>query len=329
LIELADRRQAAVVVLGDHGFGPFREKICVNEVLRRRGLQRLASRASTWRHRAARTAWKVRKWLHRRTQGGSTAGVRRPLEALAPVDWRRTAALAVHGELSALVYLNDTMRFGRGPLATPRQREQAEAEAMAAFRESRHPVTGEALFEGAYATRERFACDPMARGWPDVVAIPAPGFHTRSKFDARGQLLFADPTLTGTHRRETVLMIRAPWAAWGTRPGVAREVLRCAQKDRGTQKDAPPQDDSRATVEMRDVAPTILGLLGQPPGEHMTGHCITDRGAVPGGVEIHHDRAARPAARPVAAPGHAASSSPAGPEQRLVEDRLRDLGYLE
>jgi hypothetical protein len=80
---------------------------------------------------------------------------------------------------------------------------------------------------------------------------------------------------------------------------------------------------------MRDVAPTILGLLGQPPGEHMTGHCITDRGAVPGGVEIHHDRAARPAARPVAAPGHAASSSPAGPEQRLVEDRLRDLGYLE
>src|SRR5205823_2120644 len=79
LIELADRRRAAVVVLGDHGFGPFREKIYVNEILRRHGLQHLASPAAAWRHRAVRTAWKFRKWLHRRTQGGSTAVVRRPL----------------------------------------------------------------------------------------------------------------------------------------------------------------------------------------------------------------------------------------------------------
>src|SRR5205814_9068839 len=123
-----------------------------------------------------RTTWKLRKWLHRRTRGGSTAVVRRPLEGLAPLDWQRTAAFAVHGELSALVYLNDAKRFGRGAIRSSRQREQAEADALAAFREARHPVTGEALFEDSYATRERFGCDPIARGWPDVIGIPTPGF---------------------------------------------------------------------------------------------------------------------------------------------------------
>ncbi len=340
LIELADRRRAAVVVLGDHGFGPFREKICVNEVLRQRGLQRLASRATAWRHRAARTAWKLRKWLHRRTQEGSTAGLRRPLEALAPVDWRRTAALAVHGELSALVYLNDVARFGRGPIAAPRQREQAEADTLAAFREVRHPTTGEALFEDVYATRERFDCDTIARGWPDVVAIPAPGFHTRSKFDTAGHLLFADPTLTGTHRRETVLMIRAPSvAAAGTLGGrqVACHSERSEESTWGTRLACQATDTRaacptrRPVVEMRDVAPTILGLLGQPPGKHMTGRCLTDSQAIAAGVEVRHHRTSKLAARADATPAGQGEDSQglAGQDHRLVEDRLRDLGYLE
>ncbi len=314
LIELAERRRAAVVVLGDHGFGPFREKICVNEVLRRSGLQRLTSRTAAWQHRAARTAWKLRKWLHRRAGGGSTAGIRRPLEALAPVDWRRTAALAVHGELAALVYLNDAQRFGRGPLATSRQRDQAEADALAAFREARHPVTEEPLFDHAYATRGLIGCDPIARGWPDVVAIPAPGFHTRTKFDTARRLLCDDPTLTGTHRRETVLMIHAPGLA-------------CTVPLRGVQS-------TRPVAEMRDVAPTILALLGQPPGTQMTGRSLlagaghlADPSAGTRRAQRETHLAACLDGRPAAPQESCLELS--GREHRVVEDRLRDLGYLE
>jgi predicted AlkP superfamily phosphohydrolase/phosphomutase len=292
-------------VLGDHGFGPFREKICVNELLRSRGLLRLASLADACRHRAVRTAWKVRKWLHRRAQSGSTAALRRPLEALAPLDWRRTMAFAVHGELSALVYLNDRERFGRGPIATPRQREQTEADALAAFREARHPVTHEPLFESAYATRERFGHDPVARGWPDVVAIPSPGFHTRTKFDAgilrSGKLLRGDPTLVGTHRPDTVLMIRSTMAA------------------------------GRKAADMRDVAPTILSLLGQPPGKQMTGRALGDD-AGQGAAGVVASRSGIQVALQEEA-ARQPDSSPVGETENqdrgIVENRLRDLGYLE
>jgi hypothetical protein len=321
--------------LGDHGFGPFREKICVNQVLRQRGLQRLASFPSAWRHRAVRTAWKVRKWLHRRRQGGSTAGVRRPLEALAPVDWRRTAALAVHGELSALVYFNDADRFGRGPIGTPRQREQVQAEAVAAFREARHPITDEPLFEDVYATRDRFGCEPISRGWPDLVAIPAPGFHTRTKFGAGRRLLSADPTLTGTHRRDTALMIRAPSANANPNPhpeGSEEPRAMPHEPFSGDRTDAP------AVAQMRDVAPTILGLLSLPVGKHMTGRCLLNgQMAVqspgetrpgPGGIAIHQLR--RPTTVPLG-PGTArpGSRGMTEPDRRIVEDRLRDLGYLD
>jgi predicted AlkP superfamily phosphohydrolase/phosphomutase len=307
LMELADRRRAALVVLGDHGFGPFREKICVNELLRQQGLLQPASHADAFRHRVARTAWKVRKWLHRRSQRGGTAALRRPLAALAPLDWRRTRAFAVHGELSALVYLNDAERFGRGPIASPRQREQTEAETIAAFREARHPVTREPLFESAYAARDRLGCDPITRGWPDVVAIPAPGFHTRTKFGSRfsagkGQLLFADSTLTGTHRRETALMIRSPFAA------------------------------GRQIAEMRDVAPTILRLLGQPPAAHMSGCALDDSAgrrvdpellAGQHGVQFAAKGTALGGAR------DAGTEEPSSEDRQIVENRLRDLGYLE
>jgi predicted AlkP superfamily phosphohydrolase/phosphomutase len=292
LLELADRRGAAVVVLSDHGFGQFREKISVAEVLRQRELLRLASPCRRVAHRIARSGWKVRKWHARVCRGGSTASVRRPLTALAPIDWRRSLALAVHGELSALVYLNDSARFGKGAIVAPRQREQAEEELLAAFREVQHPRTREPLFLDVYSTRRRFGCDPVVRNWPDIVAIPAPGFHTRTKFDAPGRLLLEDPALTGTHRREGILLIQAPGAVTG----------------------------QRYTAHMRDVAPTILHVLGLPPGGAMTGRVL------------HEMIGERPEAmRPKRELQLASNSVPAmcPREQAVVEQRLRDLGYLD
>jgi hypothetical protein len=216
-------------------------------------------------------------------------------------------AFAVHGELSALVYLNDLERFGRGPIASPQQRQQAEADAIAAFREARHPVTGEILFESAYAVRERFCCDPVVRGWPDVVAIPAPGFHTRSKFESRlsvgkNPLLLDDPTLAGTHRRESALLIRSPLAA------------------------------GRQAAEMRDVAPTILQLLGQSPGEQMTGRAIDDSADRHGRNEPSAEPGVPFAVKRTTFRANAAADAGqelSGQDRSVVENRLRDLGYLE
>ncbi|HEV3004162.1 MAG TPA: alkaline phosphatase family protein [Pirellulales bacterium] len=293
LITLAERRRSAVVAVSDHGFGPFREKITLAEILSRRGLLKLPGWSGAASYYVRRGGWKLRKLVWRRLRPGcSTAQLTRPLDSLLAIDWKRSSALALHGNLGGLIYLNTPDRFGGGPLATPRLRDQALAEVAAAFDEARHPETGERLFVDVFGTAERFGLDPVEAMWPDVLAIPAPGFHTRHKFDAAPQLLRNDPTLTATHRLEGVLMVQAPGVVSGNAP----------------------------TAELRDVAPTILHLLGVPAPARMSGRILT---------EIFADCSPATACE---AHGRRGMLEPAGitdADQRSVEARLRDLGYLD
>ena len=198
----------------------------------------------------------------------------------------------MHGDLGGLIYLNSRERFGSGPVNTPRQREQALADAMAAFREAQHPETGEPLFEEIFGVASQFHCDPVERMWPDLVAIPAPGFHTRHKFDAAPQLLRRDPTLTATHRLEGVLMVQAPGVASGRSEG----------------------------AELRDVAPTILQLLGLPVPSRMTGRVLR---------EILSDNAPARPTEAIESPTVFQLAGITDADQVCVEARLRDLGYLD
>lgn len=293
LMELASRRKAAVVTLSDHGFGPFREKITLPELLARRGLLKMPGWSAKGAYHLRRGGWKLRKTLWRRFRPGcSTAQLTRPLDSLLPVDWRRSVALALHGDLGGMIYLNTPERFGSGPVGTPRQREQTLADAAAAFREARHPETGERLFVEVTDTADRHGIDPVERMWPDLVAIPAPGFHTRHKFDAAPQLLRRDPTLTATHRQDGVLMVHAP--------GVAR--------------------GRSQTAELRDVAPTILHLLGMPAPARMSGRVLS---------EILSNPSPAPMSQPIDAPAVLQLAGITDADQVCVEARLRDLGYLD
>ena len=293
LMELAARRQAAVVAVSDHGFGPFRGTITLAEILAGHGLLRLPRGLAAAGYQVRRGGWKLRKNLWRRLRPGwSTAQLTRPLDSLLPIDWRRSAALALHGNLGGLIYLNTRERFGTGPLETGRHREQALADVIAAFEGARHPETGERLFVEVYGAAERFGIDPVERMWPDVVAIPTAGFHTRHKFDARPRLVRGDAAMAATHRLEGVLLVEAPRAAAGGYPA----------------------------AELRDVAPTVLRLLGLPAPASMSGRSLdvffrgVSRVAPPGGAE--------PRREPVLA-------GITDADQVCVEARLRDLGYLD
>lgn len=293
LMELAARRHAAVVAVSDHGFGPFRGTITLSTILAGHGLLHVPRGLDVAGYQVRRGGWKLRKILWRRLRPGwSTAGLTRPLDSLLPIDWRRSAALALHGNLGGLIYLNTRERFGTGPLQTARQREQALADCIAAFQGTRHPETGERLFVEVYGTAERFDLDPVEQMWPDVLAVPTAGFHTRHKFDARPRLVRGDAAMAGTHRQEGVLLINAPRAM----PGL------------------------HASAELRDVAPTILRLLGLSAPGSMSGRALDElfrgvaRARLPDAVEPRRD--------PVLAGITEA-------DQRCVEARLRDLGYLD
>lgn len=292
LVELAHRRNATVFVVSDHGFGPFREKISVREVLRRRDLLAPATIGQRLQFRAVRNLWKARRWARKTLYGRATNSMRRPLGSLDSIDWRRTRAVALHGAMSGLLYLVTPERFGRGPVATSSQHRQALAETMAAFREAAHPETGEALFETIIDVASTTGADPLEHCLPDVIAIPSPGFHARVKADRRPKLVPADPDLTGTHRASGVLMISGS----GVAPG-----HRCA-------------------AHLRDVAPTLLSMLGVAGGESMQGESLSEAWNLD--LPITADERHAPAMS-----GWQAGMSV--DDQALVEQRLRELGYID
>lgn len=307
LLELAARRRAAVLVVSDHGFGPFREKISLAELLRQRELIVPSDTPRRLLHGLARKTWRWRRSLARRLRPGrSAAGIPRPLTSLAPIDWRRSRAVALHGNLAALVYLNTPARFGDGPVAGDDAYDRTLAETIAAFQEARHPETGEALFVDVRATRDSLACDPLERSWPDVVAVPAGGFHTRPKFDPGWRLMVPDVKLAGTHRTNGVLMVDAP----GVTPGQWLQA------------------------RLSDVTPLVLRLLGIAPLVGMTEggemRRLWGEAARPPSPAIVSDqvrRDQRPLATATAGETRGAALSMAA--QAEVESRLRDLGYLD
>lgn len=293
LMELAARRGAAVVAVSDHGFGPFRGKITLAEILSPAGLLHWPRGAAAAGYYLRNGAWRLRKYLYRRLKpGASTAQLTRPLDTLLPIDWRRSMALALHGNLGGLIYLNTQDRFATGPLKTSRQRHLALAEVMHAFQTAAHPETGEPLFVEVFGTAERFKIDPVQKLWPDVVAIPAAGFHTRHKIDPQPQIVRSDPAMAATHRLEGVLLLNAPQIAAG----------------------------AYDSAELRDVAPTILRMLGLGVPAQMSGQPLDD---------ILYGGSRRAASEPQSDHHVLQLAGITDADQVRVEARLRDLGYLD
>lgn len=294
LLEMADRHGAGVAMLSDHGFGDFREKICVSELLRRNGFlsEGLPSRL---RYSVARSAWKMKKWARKRFNPGlNTANLVRRPEMLSPIDWRRSVATCLHGNLAGLVYLNTPERFGRGGLSGESQRDRVSAELVEMFLAATHPDTGEALFEDAYSSADRVDRDPIEARLPEVIAVPSPGFHTRQKFDPTGRLMRGDPSLTGTHRKSGVLMLRVPDATIG----------------------------ERHQASLRDVAPTLLNLLGLAGGAEMEGEVLSQMFA---GTASLSERGSD---IPVTAHSRTNQTREEQGTEKLTQ-RLQELGYLE
>ena len=126
--------------------------------------------------------------------------------------------------------------------------------------------------------------------------------------DRSGQLVRPDTQMAATHRREGVLMIGPPAAPLG----------------------------KPATADLRDVAPTILEMLGAAPLRDAEGRVLCELFPVVGDHAIAQlprvpTRITDAAKRHPPAQRHAsdATTPPMPVDQRDVEKRLRELGYME
>jgi len=304
LCELAARRDAGVVVVSDHGFGPFRGIIQLPNLLARGGRLRWATTPQRLAYRAQRIAWKARKsWRRHIARSRRSGTLPRPPGALLPIDWDRSTALTLHSNMGALVYLNTPERFGRGPVVGSRLRDEVTEQTVDVFEAASHPKTGERLFPHVYRTAEWIKGDTCQSHAPDLIAIPAAGLHTRSKPSASDALIVDDPELAGTHRKNGVLIV------------------------------APGKQGVRLQADLRDVAPTLLSLLGIPAPKSMTGRCLSElipaESAAAALATSPHFSGEISAVRANTARDEIGRVASAETDTVAVGDRLRALGYLD
>ena len=242
LMELASKRDAAIVAVSDHGFGPCKALVNVNGLLRRAGLQRGLMYGTRFRYRARRLGDRFHRWLTRRAPGGSGRRLPRSIEGQIGCDWKRTVAFAPFGQLSGCIFLNAEIP------ARSHAAERARREVIEVCRVARDPETNAPLFCDVFDVAGRYGLDPVAEGLPDVLALSADGYQAQAKWGVRmrNELLRPDPNLPGTHWRDGIVAIDAP----DIRPG------------------------GHLRANLHDIAPTALAMLGLRVPESMQGRVL-------------------------------------------------------
>lgn len=244
LLELASKRDAAVIAVSDHGFGPCKALVNVNGLLRRAGLQKGLMYGTRFRYRAQRLGDRLHRWRTRRAPGGQGRRLPRSIEGQVGCDWNKTVAFAPFGQLSGCIFLTPAINENASVA------ERIRAEVIAACREARDPKTGALLFRDVFSVADRYGLDPTAEGLPDVLALSADGYQAQAKWGVslRNELVRPDPNLPATHWMDGVIAIEGP----DIRPG------------------------GHLQADLHDIAPTALAMLGLRVPETMEGRVLHD-----------------------------------------------------
>lgn len=296
LCELAEARGAGVLALSDHGFGPCLGRVQVNRILLDAGLIRVPGLAGKAARRLRQIPDRLRLWGEkRRDPNARHASFETSIQAQYPFDWKRTLAFAPHQDTAAMVYLNTGGHGAESPIKGPRQAEDALASVTQALSEAKHPETGAPLFPEMVPVAQRYGVDPAREGFPDLIALPDANYWVRSRFTSSPNWVDPDPALPGTHRPEGVVSL----AGCGLEPG------------------------RNLAAQLVDIAPTILSLFGLPIPASVEGSPLP-------GVSSSVRRVDPPAAKVLNGPHSApAAFEHSDAEAALIEQRLRELGYLD
>lgn len=306
LAEVPD--DALVVMLSDHGFGPFHKFFHINNWLAQEGYLKFKhgglSIAKRLLFKLGFTPLNMARWvtrlglsgLRKRVKRGRGQGMlRRLFLSLNDVDWSRTQAFSV-GNFGQ-VYLNVERRRPQGAVEPGAAYESLRDEIIHKALALRDPETGENIVQAAYRSQEVFAgraLDTM----PDLV------LHTdRAKYVSFGHADFGsrrvvEPSYgqTGHHHMQGIVVLRGP----DVRPGAELQG-----------------------ASLLDVAPTALYAMGLPVPRYMDG-VVLENAFKP---EVLQER-------PVTFSdddgdvSHGEGDIYSEEDEAAVIERLRDLGYV-
>jgi predicted AlkP superfamily phosphohydrolase/phosphomutase len=314
LLEAFADERTLVLLVSDHGFGPLKKALFLNQWLVGQGYMawqapgrqspgaRLRGGLNSVLRRAVR--WLDRPWLAaaKRAAFALWPGLKGKLHssmAYAKVDWSRTRAYG-SGTMGN-IYINLRGREPAGSVAPGAEYEALRGEIMAGLRALRDPETGKPVFDAVYR-REEIYSGPYLEQAPDIVGLLDPTYHIAAVdwrpaggdvIAALGDELLFVGDLTGQHDMDGILIATGP----GVRRGA--EVVGAG---------------------IVDMAPTILAALGEPIPDDMDGRVIHELFALPLDAEVSGAASSGPA--PDAGDGYSHE------EAEEVESRLRGLGYL-
>jgi predicted AlkP superfamily phosphohydrolase/phosphomutase len=302
-------RDTVLVLMSDHGFGPFHKFIHVNNWLRDQGwlqLRRtLKAQAKLALFRLGFTPMTIYNLLmqiglgslKREVERGQGEGLFRTLFlSFDDVDWPRTAAYSL-GNVGQ-IFVNLRGREPQGMVEPGAEYESVRDEIIARLWELRDPATGERVVEQVYRREEIYSGDRIEQA-ADILFIP-----TRMEYFGFGECEFGfnkviEPMkrgISGTHRLNGMFLL------WGQ---PVRE---------GTWLEG---------VQITDLAPTLLQLAGvRAPGD-MDGRVLGEA-LKPEYVEAPPDELALDSHAVDDLDGFELSAE----DEALIKQRLQGLGYV-
>jgi predicted AlkP superfamily phosphohydrolase/phosphomutase len=296
LLELAEKRSAAVLVVSDHGFGPCLGRVHVNRILIDAGIARLPGLAGKARRRIKQARENLQLWRAKRSDPDArSSSFDLSVYAQFPLDWKRSLAFAPHQDTAAMIYMNSAARRAGAPLQTVRDVDDALARTTEALGNAKHPETGVPLFPHIIPVAKTYNVDPAREGYPDIIALPEENYWVRTKLTPGAAWVEPDANLPGTHRPEGVIALAGVGVSAGR----------------------------TLNANLIDVAPTILSLLGVPFSCPMEGTALDLVAARPAATFREDSPSA------ILTGPHQPQFDYTPEEQAIIEQRLADLGYLE
>jgi len=270
LEKVAAAQETTVIILSDHGGGPFRLMINLNHWLAEAGfLQFRLEGNNLFKRVRARSIKQVAQAYRRyvppkmRSTLRGLAGAERFEQAKGAfesalltdfVDWTDTKAYSLGA--GGNIYINLVDREPQGIVQSGAEYEQLREALIDALLSMRDPETGEAIIEKVIK-REELYSGPHLEQAPDLVIQWADyGYWGRGQYDVHSPVFenqrhfdFSDQPLTGSHRLEGILIVHGA------------EI----------EPNAGLND-----AHIIDLAPTILSLLGIKPLEAMDGRLLDE-----------------------------------------------------
>ncbi|MFN2191757.1 MAG: alkaline phosphatase family protein [Candidatus Promineifilaceae bacterium] len=299
-----------LMVMSDHGFGPFHKFIHVNNWLIREGFMSIKSgaisRIKKASFQAGFTPMNVYNTLmqlgfgrlKREVVRGQGQDMLKTLFlSFEDVDWSRTEAYSL-GNVGQ-IYINLAGREPSGCVQPGEEYEQTRSRIMERLLELRDPDTGENVVEAVYRREDIYAGDYLDKA-PDIVFMP-----TRLEYFGFGEYEFGshkiieamERGISGTHRMNGIFL------AYGAHVKPGTEV---------------------AGASLVDLAPTILHLMSASIPEQMDGR-ILEEAISP---DFQPLDVAMDETWTAGDDGFGDDQGLTEDQKRVVAERLRGLGYV-